>query len=262
MKKKSSVLIFIGGAYLISWIFWLPLIFMEAEGLVKIILRIIGGYGPFLSAIVVVKISKDRKSVVFWLKNIFKFRIGIKNYVYAIVIPLLILFLTFIITILIGDLTLDFSLMAPVWAYPIFLVYIIFLAGGQEEPGWRGFLLPELLEKYSPVIASILIGLIWCFWHAPLFFIPDSIQQSIPFIWYFINTLAFSVILTQIYIRNYSVISVIVLHSGLNAIGNYVPFKEGIEGVFSYFTISSLIVAFILLFQDKNKIKLNKKIKS
>ena len=65
-------------------------------------------------------------------------------------------------------------------------------------------------------------------------------------------------ILTQMYIRNYSVVSVIVLHSGLNAIGNYVPFKKGIGGVFPYFTISSLIVAFILLFQDKNIIKLNK----
>ena len=139
MKKKHSVLLFIVGSYLLSWIFWLPLVFMEPEGLTKTILRIIGGYGPFLAAIAVVKISKNRESVVSWFKSIFKFRIGVKNYVYAIVIPLLILFLTFIITVLVGNFTLDYSLIAPVWAYPIFLIYIIFLAGGQEEPGWRGY---------------------------------------------------------------------------------------------------------------------------
>ena len=49
----------------------------------------------------------------------------------------------------------------------------------------------------------------------------------------------------------YSVIPVMILHSGLNAIGNYVPFKEGIGAVFPYFTVSSLIIAFILIFQDK-----------
>jgi hypothetical protein len=112
----------------------------------------------------------------------------------------------------------------------------------------------ELLKKYSPLIASLFIGVIWSLWHTPLFLYADSIQQSIPFIWYFVNTIAFSIILTKIYILNFSVIPVIILHSGLNAIGNYVPFKEGIGAVFPYFTISSLIVALILIIQSKKTI--------
>ena len=39
MTKKHSVLIFIVGSYLISWIFWLPLVFKEPGNLVLINIR-------------------------------------------------------------------------------------------------------------------------------------------------------------------------------------------------------------------------------
>ena len=39
-------------------------------------------------------------------------------------------------------------------------------AGLMEELGWRGFLLPHLLKRYSPFVSSLLVGLIWGgLWH-------------------------------------------------------------------------------------------------
>jgi membrane protease YdiL (CAAX protease family) len=38
-----------------------------------------------------------------------------------------------------------------------------------EEAGWRGFLLPRLLERHTPLGASLLLGLIWAVWHVPIF---------------------------------------------------------------------------------------------
>jgi membrane protease YdiL (CAAX protease family) len=39
-------------------------------------------------------------------------------------------------------------------------------AGLSEEIGWRGFLLPHLLKRYSPLVAALLVGLIWGgLWH-------------------------------------------------------------------------------------------------
>ena len=39
-------------------------------------------------------------------------------------------------------------------------------AGLMEELGWRGFLLPQLLKRYSPLVSSLLVGLIWGgLWH-------------------------------------------------------------------------------------------------
>jgi CAAX protease family protein len=37
-----------------------------------------------------------------------------------------------------------------------------------EEPGWRGFLLPRLQARFSPLIATVLVWLPWAIWHLPL----------------------------------------------------------------------------------------------
>jgi membrane protease YdiL (CAAX protease family) len=42
-----------------------------------------------------------------------------------------------------------------------------------EELGWRGYLLPRLLEKFHPIKFSLLIGIIWACWHLPLFLFYD-----------------------------------------------------------------------------------------
>src|SRR5690606_1948248 len=38
-----------------------------------------------------------------------------------------------------------------------------------EELGWRGFALRQLDSKKDFVKSSLIIGVIWTFWHAPLF---------------------------------------------------------------------------------------------
>jgi membrane protease YdiL (CAAX protease family) len=43
-------------------------------------------------------------------------------------------------------------------------------AGLLEESGWRGWLLPRLQQRWSPLIASLFVWLPWALWHAPLDF--------------------------------------------------------------------------------------------
>lgn len=46
----------------------------------------------------------------------------------------------------------------------------LFFTSFSEEPGWRGYLLPHLQQRFSPLLASLLVWLPWALWHAPLDF--------------------------------------------------------------------------------------------
>lgn len=36
-----------------------------------------------------------------------------------------------------------------------------------EEMGWRGFALPVLLTRFTPILASVILGALWAAWHLP-----------------------------------------------------------------------------------------------
>jgi uncharacterized protein len=63
------------------------------------------------------------------------------------------------------------------WTMPDFgstfwtmLFATMFFDGGglAEEGGWRGFAAPLLQSKYSPLKASIILGVLWSAWHIPV----------------------------------------------------------------------------------------------
>lgn len=39
--------------------------------------------------------------------------------------------------------------------------------GGNEEPGWRGFAMPHLQARYSPLVASLIVGVVIGLWPLP-----------------------------------------------------------------------------------------------
>jgi uncharacterized protein len=56
------------------------------------------------------------------------------------------------------------------WTLPLSLLITMFLDAGAvfEENGWRGYALPLLLRRYSPLKASFVLGLAWAAWHYPV----------------------------------------------------------------------------------------------
>jgi membrane protease YdiL (CAAX protease family) len=91
--------------------------------------------------------------------------------------------------------------------------------GGNEEPGWRGFALPALLERFHPLLASIVLGVIHSAWHLPL-----MSHYGTTFGWYLFNLIPLTVILNWFYLKSRrSVIPVMLLHASTNVIENFIP---------------------------------------
>ena len=91
---------------------------------------------------------------------------------------------------------------SPLWTYiPLFLQAFV-VSGMVEEFGWRGYVLPRFQAKWSALVSSIVLSLIWASWHIQAFFIPGlplyqsnfwewvpgMILASIVYTWIFNNT--------------------------------------------------------------------------
>jgi membrane protease YdiL (CAAX protease family) len=53
---------------------------------------------------------------------------------------------------------------------------ILVMAFG-EETGWRGYALPRLQRRHSPLVATLILAAIWVVWHAPMFLVVDTYRS-------------------------------------------------------------------------------------
>jgi uncharacterized protein len=91
-----------------------------------------------------------------------------------------------------------------------------------EELGWRGYALPRLLQKWNALTASMLLGLMWTLWHIPAFFLAEVMGQSFGgFLWWALDTFAFTIVITWLYLRANSNVLVagLIPHFVINGMG-------------------------------------------
>ena len=83
-----------------------------------------------------------------------------------------------------------------------------------EETAWRGYALPRLQRRFDPLVASLVLGLLWGVWHLPLFFITGSFQSTIPFVGFLISTVATAVIIGWVFNRARGSVLIVALFHG------------------------------------------------
>lgn len=95
----------------------------------------------------------------------------------------------------------------------------IFLGGGfGEEFGWRGLMLPKLIQRMSPFFASLAVGIVWILWHLPVLVLGGSVGNPVVFV---ATIMSYSVILTWIYYSSGgSILWAAVFHGWTNALSN------------------------------------------
>ena len=105
---------------------------------------------------------------------------------------------------------------------PIFIIMMLIGGPLAEELGWRGLLLDAFQKKWTPVISSIILFLIWWIWHLPLFFIPGTSHNNwglfTNMFWLFaMNVFLLTILMTLAYNANQrSVLITILIHFSYN----------------------------------------------
>lgn len=182
MVKRHPLLTFFVLAYLLTWWVYPLLQFSTLVGL-------LGLFGPAAAGLIVAALSGGKKEARELLLRTVRWRVEIRWYVIALVLPTVLALVALGIYVLAGR---PSSL--PLGRLSV-LDLIVFVLVIGEELGWRGYAFPRLAEKFSPRTASLLLGLLWGAWHLPTFVIASMPQYGRPFVAFLIMTMSYSVLL-------------------------------------------------------------------
>lgn len=166
-----------------------------------VLIRIFGSWMPSLAVAIVIGAEEGREAVTRLFAKFFHFRFPLRWYL-ASLIPAGLTVLTVLAYRLTGGLPEGgVPLTAGFW---VSLFLVMFLTGATgEEPGWRGFALPRLLERFSPLKAGLLLGLAWNFWHLPLWFTTGSSGTTLLYyiLFHTVGIVSLGMVMVWIYLR-------------------------------------------------------------
>jgi uncharacterized protein len=103
----------------------------------------------------------------------------------------------------------------------VFLL-ITFVGSLGEETGWRGYALPQLQRRFSPLTATLILAPLWFLWHLPQFPVIGTYRDFGPagYMGMFLGLTCGAIVLTWLYNRSGgSILLVIVWHGVYNFVG-------------------------------------------
>ncbi len=205
--------------------FWLLLIlFLVATGLLKInldsipawvmsLVTIAGSWMPTLAAVIVTGRLEGRKGIKNLFRKFVQFKVPARWYLAAL-IPLGLTFGAAGIYRLAGGAPSGGVSLTP--GFWVNLILVTLLTGPTgEEPGWRGFALPRLLARYSPLKAGLILGIIWDFWHLPLWIASgySPLKMLIYSLSFSVALISLTVLMTWVFRRtSHSLIPMVIMH--------------------------------------------------
>jgi len=249
-----------------SWICWTPLVL----GSLKIIpipdkllstltlpITILAAFGPLVGALFVLHQEQGKGSSRKYLRNFLDLHLGWKAYIFPVVILGSSTLIAWFSPELFGEKRLP-MLLPFIWIFIPYLLIMIFLGGGQEEFGWRGYALPLLEKQFGIWLANIILGIVWACWHLPLWFITGTYQTYMNFGGFILLTVGYSFIFSWILkISGHRLFSGLYTHGVANA---FIPLMPTLimqknmpqPRFWIWVTLTFLIGILITIFRDKN----------
>lgn len=252
--------------YMLSWTAWLVAA-TDPDSSWGQIAFLAGIFGPAAAGLLLTLFLGD--SFRDWLAPITRWRVPVRWYLIALLLPMVFPALTGVLYGLLGN-QVDYSWLAVNLAgYIPGLLFVALLGGGNEEPGWRGFALPRMEQRYGPVLATLVLGLVWAAWHLPALLASPDLQHEIngPADWAFVitmsatNILCDAFLLTWVYNNTRSVLVTLIMHASFNtANATFIPLDPSIikgtvyQEVQILMTLVLLVAVFALILFTRGRL--------
>ena len=218
-RSRSKGLAFLAIAFGWSWSCWLLAPLLTARSpLAAGALSTLGGFGPGVAAVAVIGWSGGGRALRNWLGRCLRWRIGVRPFAWAVLLPLAVLAPAALMHVALGGIPEPSPLAGHLPMAALNLVLILLLGGPLgEEFGWRGCAWPALRTSHGWRASSLLLGGVWGLWHLPLFFIAGTVQSPLPVLPFLASSVALSVVFGWLSARSHgSVLPALVLHTAVN----------------------------------------------
>lgn len=209
--KQYRLIAFFVIAFVLSWYPW---IIALARG------RTSGPnpLGPFVAGIIMSAAVSGWPGLREFFSRLVRWRVGIQWYAIVFATPILICLIAVgILFCVVHTPQVSAFSSDKLRELPERFLFILLFVGLGEEPGWRGFALPELQARRTPLSASLVLAPVWALWHLPL--IGNEFPWPIvaPFV---ISVFGGTFVLTWIFNNtNGSVLMTMLLHATINSVG-------------------------------------------
>jgi uncharacterized protein len=236
LLARHPLVFFFVMAYAFSWIVWAPWVLGEdGAGLLPInISQTASGYlnaaailaGPTLSAFIMTATTEGREGVRRLLGRYVLWRVGLRWYVFAL------LGVPFIMLVGVMIYSMELPSLAALGGPSYLLGYLgsfalVTLLGGPllEEGGWRGFALPRMERLHGPLLASLILGVLWALWHLPEFLVPSWTAAMggggiLSVILFTLGAITFTIVITWVFNNTRaSLLLAILVHSSIDTFG-------------------------------------------
>ena len=225
MKKyKYRPVLFFVLAYLFTWMFWIPAIFVPEN--IGIILMLIGLIAPAVISTIFV-LASDSEALKQDLKNkVFGFyKVKWQNVILAIIVFAAIIVASILLSLLFGQsieqfaFTEDFSF-TGVGIAGAFITILV--ASIIEEVGWKGYCEDSIGDYMNWFWESMIFGVLWSLWHLPLLFISGTYQAGLMVnplyvVNFFISGVPMGFIITWVYlVSDRSILACMIFHLFVN----------------------------------------------
>jgi len=174
-------------------------------------------FGPALAALIAAAWSGGRAAMRELLAGLARWRLSARVWLLALLGPFLAMAVVVLVGTATGTLQRGGLTRSPLQLAVVFLLMAIVDGPLGEEVGWRGFLLPRLLERTGALQASLVVGVVWWLWHVPLYTVDGRDMSVVAWGDFLLTTVALAVVFTWFWLRSGgSTLLSIVLHDTCN----------------------------------------------